>query len=73
MLNIVRTSFNIDNDLLDEAITLSGSVSKTDVVSNALQEFVMARRKKNLADLKGQIKFMDDYDYKAMRREEILS
>jgi hypothetical protein len=33
----------------------------------ALQEFVSARRKKNLFDLAGQIQFTEDFDHKALR------
>ena len=63
----MRTNVVLDDDLINEAIKLSGVKTKKDVISCALQEFVAIRRRRNLLDLEGKIKFQDNYDYKAMR------
>ena len=66
----MRTNVVLDDDLVNEAIRLSGIKTKKEVISFALQEFVTARKRRNLLELEGRIKFMDDYDYKAMRESK---
>ena len=63
----MRTNVVLDDDLVNEAIKLSGIKTKKDVISFALREFVAARKRKNLLDLEGKVKFQDNYDYKSMR------
>lgn len=63
----MRTNINIDDELIKEAMDLSEYTTKKDVVNIALREFVKNRKKKNILDLKGKIKFDDNYDYKVMR------
>jgi hypothetical protein len=46
---------------------LSGVKTKKDLISLALKEFVMTRKRRNLLELAGKIEFRDDYDYKACR------
>ena len=61
----------LDDDLLTEAIAivLSGLKTKKDVISLALKEFVVNRKRKNILDLSGKISFRKNYDYKKMREE----
>ena len=61
------TNVVLDDVLVQEAILLSGIKTKKDVISLALQEFVMSRKRLNLLELSGKISFRDDYDYKACR------
>ncbi len=63
----MRTNVVLDDDLINEAIRLSGVKTKKDVINSALQEFVATRKRANLLDLKGKIEFQDNYDYKALR------
>ena len=63
----MRTNVVIDDDLLDEAIKLSGAKTKKEVIARALSEFVATRKRSNLLDLEGKIEFDADYDYKSMR------
>jgi len=63
----MRTNVVIDDELMNEAIKLSGLKTKKAVISLALQELVSAQKRRNLLDLEGKITFRDDYDYKAMR------
>ena len=63
----MRTNVLIDDELINEAIKLSGLKTKKAVISLALHELVSARKRRNLLELEGKITFRDDYDYKAMR------
>jgi len=63
----MRTNVVIDDELIDEAIKLSGVKTKKDVISFALKEFIAMRKRSNLLDLEGKIEFQDNYDYKALR------
>ena len=63
----MRTNVVLDDDLVSEAIRLSGVKTKKDVINFALREFVATRKRANLLDLEGKIEFQDNYDYKAMR------
>jgi Arc/MetJ family transcription regulator len=66
----MRTNIVLDDDLMQEAIRLSGLKTKKAVISVALREYVAAKKRKNLLDLQGVVQFRDDYDYKAMRETE---
>lgn len=63
----MRTNVVIDDDLINEAIKLSGIKTKKDVINIALREFVSTRKRANLLDLEGKITFQENYDYKALR------
>ncbi len=63
----MRTNVVIDDTLIQEALRLSEVKTKKDIISLALQEFVMSRKRLNLIELAGKISFRDDYDYKAHR------
>ena len=65
----MRTNIVLNDDLIDEAFKYSRTIStKRELVELALREYVNNRKRKNLKELKGKIKFMDNYDYKAMRK-----
>ena len=68
----MRTTFDIDESLLQEALSLSATPSQTKkgVIVDALNEYVQNRKRKNLLDLAGKIEFDDGYDYKAMRKNK---
>jgi len=63
----MRTNIVIDDEVMQKALLVSGLKTKKEVVERALVEFVSNYSRKNLLDLKGQIRFADGYDYKAMR------
>jgi len=66
----MRTNIVLDDDLIAEAIRLSGIKTKKDLVNEALRVFISTKKRKNLLDLRGQIQFAPDYDYKALRTRE---
>jgi Arc/MetJ family transcription regulator len=63
----MRTNIVLDDRLVEEAVKISKAKSKREVVHLALQEFVENRKRLNLADLRGKVRFDEDYDHKKMR------
>jgi len=64
----MRTNILLDDDLVAEAMEVSGARTKKEVVHVALEELVKSRKKKNLVGLAGRIRFRDDYNHKALRK-----
>jgi Arc/MetJ family transcription regulator len=64
----MRTNIVLDDELVQEALTLTGTRTKKEVVQLALQELVRSRKKKNLADLAGRIQFHEGFDHKSLRK-----
>ena len=58
----------LDDELVQEAFSLTGVRTKRELVHLALEELVRRHRKRDLTDLAGKIRLQDDFDYKAMRR-----
>ncbi len=63
----MRTNIDLDEVLVHEAMKLSGAKTKKELISQALQEFVTTRKRRNLIDLSGKIEFSEGYDYKSLR------
>jgi Arc/MetJ family transcription regulator len=63
----MRTNIVLDESLVKEAMKLSRTKTKKELVNQALMEFVENRRRLNLMDLAGKIKFAKDYNHKALR------
>ena len=63
----MRTNVVLDESLVDEALKLSNAKTKKQLIHEALKEFVDNRKRLNLRDLSGKIKFAEGYDYKRMR------
>ena len=55
------------NELLEEALRLSGEKTKKAAVTKALLEFVARRRQKDLLDLFGRLTWDSSFDYKTER------
>ncbi len=66
----MRTNIDIDHSLMNEAFKYTGATTKKQLVAIALGEFVLHHRRKNMADLKGKIKFSADYDHKKLRNTD---
>ena len=63
----MRTNLLLNDELVEQAMKLSGIKTKKGVVHAALDDYVAVRSRKNLMELKGRIKFIDGYDYKESR------
>jgi len=65
----MRTNVILDDALIKEALKLGRLKTKKSLIHEALKEYVDNRKRLNLLDLAGKIKFKKDYDYKAMRED----
>ncbi len=65
----MRTNIELDDDLVKEAFKYAGVKTKKDLIDLSLKEFIASRKRKDISELKGKIKFAEEYDYKVMRRE----
>lgn len=63
----MRTNIVIDDELMDEAMKLSGLTTKKAVVEEALKLFLQIRRQGEIRKLKGKFKWEGDLD--EMRRD----
>lgn len=64
----MRTNIVLDDNLLKEAFKYADISTKKDIVNLALKEFIENHRRLDMRELKGKVKFREDYDYKKLRR-----
>lgn len=64
----MRTTIDIDDELLEDARRLGNLASKKAVVEEALREFVNARKRQRLIDLIGSEEFEIDLTPEDLRR-----
>ena len=64
----MRTNIVIDDELLNEAFSVSKARTKKDLIHEALSEFIRLKKQKDLTDLAGAIRFYKDYDHKELRK-----
>jgi Arc/MetJ family transcription regulator len=65
---VMRTNIVIDDDLLNEAFSVSDARTKKDLIHEALTEFIRIKKRKDLTELAGSIEFYKNYDHKKMRK-----
>jgi len=63
----MTTNLAIDDDLINEALTLGHFKTKEDTVVTALREFINRRKQAEVIDLFGKFDTDPDYDYKQGR------
>lgn len=63
----MATNLAIDNNLLNEALEVSGLKTKKDTVNLALKEFVNRRKQLEIINMFGKMDPDPDYDYKKGR------
>lgn len=66
----MTVNLQIDEALIQEALTLSNQQNERDVVEQALREYVQRRQQMKILDLFGTIDYDDDYNYKQQRNKE---
>jgi Arc/MetJ family transcription regulator len=64
----MRTNIVIDDQLLNEAFSVSNAKTKKDLIHEALKEYVRLKKRKNLTELAGSIKLHKKYDHKMLRK-----
>jgi Arc/MetJ family transcription regulator len=62
----MRTTLNIDDDVLKFVMEETKSTTKTEAIRKALEDYVRHRKIERLIALKGKIKF--DVDWKTLRK-----
>ncbi len=65
----MRTTLDIDAELIEEAVRLSGRRTKAAAVEAALREYVRLRRKEMLLGLSGRV--LLEEDWRALREAEL--
>ena len=63
----MATNLDIEPELLEEALRVSGETTKKAAVTKALEEFIARRRQKKLLELFGKLDWDPQFDYKAER------
>ena len=63
----MRTNIVLDEDLVKEAVSLTGVRTKRELVNLALKELIRNRKKKNLFELAGKLELREDFDHKELR------
>jgi Arc/MetJ family transcription regulator len=66
----MATNLAIDNDLLIEALHISGLKTKKETVNQALKEFIQRRKQEEIINLFGTVQFDDGYNYKKLRNRK---
>ncbi len=61
------SDLNIDDDLLKEALLLSGKKTKREVVNEALNEYIKRRQRLEILKLFGKVEFDETFEYKNAR------
>ena len=64
----MRTNIVIDDELLNEAFSVSNARTKKDLIHEALREFVRLRKRRDMTELAGAISFHKNYDHKKLRK-----
>jgi Arc/MetJ family transcription regulator len=65
----MRTNIDLDAELVEEAFRYADVRTKKDLVHLALREFIAQRRRIDMRDLRGSVRFADGYDPKRLRED----
>ena len=68
---IMRTTIVIDDDLMDEALQVTGIRTKREVVDTALRMLVRLDRQRSLLELEGTVEWRRDLG--ALRQSRLMS
>jgi Arc/MetJ family transcription regulator len=63
----MRTNIDIDDDLMHEALAVTGLATKRSVVEEALRRLIMLKRQENVRSLRGRLPWEGNLD--EMRRD----
>lgn len=65
----MRTNIDLDAKLVEEAFQYANVRTKKDLVHLALRELIAQRRRLDMRDLRGAIRFAEGYDPKRLRQD----
>lgn len=63
----MATNLDLDPNLIERAVKVSGEKTKKAAVTRALEEFITRRSQKRLVDLMGKLEWDESFNYKAER------
>jgi Arc/MetJ family transcription regulator len=66
----MRTNIVLDDKLVSEAFKYSDATTKRDLVNQALKDFIIHHKRKNMLELVGKVSIANGYDHKALRSNE---
>ena len=66
----MRTNIDLDPELVAEAFAYTDVNTKKDLVHLALREFIEHRRRHDLRELRGKVRFVEGYDHKKLRGDQ---
>jgi len=69
-LSHMATNLDLDPDLVERALALSGAPTKKAAVTAALQEFIARREQRGVLELFGKLDGDPGYDYKRERSRD---
>lgn len=64
----MRTTLNLDDRALDDAMAYAEGLSKTEVINEALRHYARGKRLKRLLELRGKVDWEGDIDRLRKRR-----
>lgn len=64
----MATNLALDDKLINDAVRAGGHKTKRAAVTAALTEYVRSRRRREILRWRGRVDYLDDYDYKELRR-----
>lgn len=65
----MRTNIVLDDELVEEAVRLTGIRTKRELVHEALRVLIASRKRTSLLELDGRLKLSPGYDHKSLRRD----
>ena len=66
----MATNLDLDPNLIEHALALSGAPTKKAAVTAALKEFIARREQRQLLELFGKLEWAPGYDYKQERSRD---
>ncbi len=66
----MRTNIDMNDELVAEAMAVTGVRTKKEVVDLALRELIKLKKKKDLLDLVGRVHLDAEFDHKKARRSK---
>lgn len=64
----MRTTLNIDDEALEQAMKVAGRKTKTEVINEALREFARRRKIRELMRFRGKVAWTGDIERMRKRR-----
>lgn len=63
----MATNLDLDPQLIDRAVKVSGEKTKKAAVTKALKEFIAKREQRQILNLMGKLQWDSSFDYKSER------